>query len=134
MKIYLASKFNLKDDVQYLSNLLEEEGHEITVKWWEKDFKKEFGEISDDEWYTLPDIESVCSRNFRGIDEADVVILIASLEAQKFNGANIEMGYALAKGKKVMSIGKIERSAMYWGIKKYPHMNALLMDLRIGDE
>lgn len=132
MKIYLASSFSLSNAVETLSNLLEAKGHIITVKWWHKDFKKAFGTISDNEWYNLPKIKMICERNFRGIDKADILILFApTIEAKKFNGANIEVGYAIGKGKRVLSVGKIERSAMYLPIERCGNMEELLRIITI---
>ena len=119
MKIYLASSFSLREKVERLSYNLENFGHTITVKWWLKDYK-EVGSREDTVWYSDPIIKGISERNFKGIDEADALILVCHDEkTRKFNGANIEVGYAIAKGKKVYYFGKIERSAMYQPLDKW---------------
>lgn len=119
VKIYLASSFDLKDKVgkicSYLENFdIKKNKIEITSRWWEFGDKKKFKYMSDDEWYQLPMIEEVYSRAFKGIEEADALILVCPDDkTKKFNGANVELGIALAEGKKILSIGKLERSGMY---------------------
>ena len=130
MKIYLASSFSLKDSVEEVKRHLINGGHTITVEWWHTDFKESLGILSDKNWYATDDIKHICQRNFNGIDIADAVILIAPKEGtKKFNGANIEIGYAIAKGKRVLSIGNIERSGMYQPIEKHIYIETLLASL-----
>ena len=131
LKIYLASSFSLVERVKWVCEYLEMYGHEVTVKWWEKDFKTAFGNVTDDFWYGIPGIKEIHDRNFKGIDDADVLILIApKTEPRKFNGANIEVGYALARGKRVMAFGNIERSAMYWAVEPHTHINYIVNALK----
>ena len=132
MKIYLASSFSLIGRIKWLKEYLEHNGHEITVKWWLLDYKEALGDITNSDWYKMPDIKRIYERNMKGIDDADVLILVApEFESKKFNGANIEVGYALAKGKKVMSFGKIERSGMYWSIEKHTTIQGIIEALSL---
>lgn len=116
IKIYLASKFSLRQKVEYLSNYLVTHGFSITCKWWNDDIKqlslKAKGNI-DDEWYRFREVIAVSERDYRGIDNADVVILVSTKEPMSFNGANIEIGYAIAKGKKIFILGAVDRCALY---------------------
>lgn len=112
MKIYLASSFANKELVQELANELEQEGHKITTEWWHTDFKKTIFK-PDAEWYADEKILAISQRNFNGIREADALILVANQTPVKYNGANIELGFALALNKQCFSIGYLERSAMY---------------------
>lgn len=119
MWIYLASSFKLATRVEHLATALELSGHKITRKWWKRDFKTTLGEMSDEEWYAREEVRDVCKANFDAIDRADVVILVCPIqEPTKFNGANIEVGYAIAKGKLVLSFGALERSGMYSPVKR----------------
>ena len=119
MKIYLASSFELMTRVRVLAHVLEESGHEITRKWWERDYKTTLGEMGDEEWYSREEVRGVCKANFDAIDHADAVILVCPVgEPRKFNGANVEVGYAIAKGKRVLSFGALERSGMYSPVKR----------------
>ena len=120
VKVYIASDFSLKDRILELVKLLESQGHEITRKWWERDFKTTLGDCSDDEWYQKPEVKQVCDDCFRGIADADIIILVApESQAMKYNGASIELGYAMAKGIPILALGQIERSAMYYYVNKY---------------
>jgi len=116
---YLASSFALKREVQAVANVLLSQGHSITTCWWERDFKEI--QTSDEEWYRLKEVVEVSQRNFDGIREADVFLLVAPFSpspSRKFNGANIELDYAYALGKPIFSIGNLERSAMYVPVHK----------------
>jgi nucleoside 2-deoxyribosyltransferase len=129
MEVYLASKFNLAKRVKRIATMLQSEKIGITVKWWEKDFKKI--DLPDDEWYKLEIIKQIKERNFNGIDKSDAVILICPInKTTKFNGANIEVGYALGKGKPVYSVGKIERSGMYYDVIKCESAYELISKLK----
>jgi len=128
MKIYLAGSFDAKDKIQKVSEMLKKEGHSITVEWWKKDFKKI--DVPDAEWYNLPQIKEVRIRNFNGIDEADALILVSSDIKKKYNGANIEIGYAIGKGKYVIIFGTVERSAMYHGCMMFATIEGLINRLK----
>lgn len=131
MKFYIASSFSLKDKVIELANALEEEGHEVTHDWWNFDFKTI--DLPDNEWYRHPKVTGISLKNFSAIDRADSLILVApDHECKKFNGANIELGYALAHGKDCLSIGVLERSAMYVPITQYSTIKELIDDLLVA--
>lgn len=127
MRVYLASSFELKDEVQRISDLLESREIGITRKWWLINYKEALGDMPDKVWYRHEKVQWVSKENFKAIDEADAVILICPNDLpHKFTGANIEVGYAVAKKKRVFSVGQMDRSAMYVPIEKYESINALL--------
>jgi len=104
---------------------------EIPVIWWKHDFKKM--DLSDNEWYINPEVIKVKERNFNGIDESDAVVLVCPEDnSKKYNGANIEVGYALGKEKPVYSIGCLERSAMYCDVIKCIGIKHLISELQKG--
>lgn len=112
MKFYLASSFDLKQQVVSVATSLKARGHSITVEWWHYDYKQR--DIPDASWFVESEVVDVSNRNFQGIEDCDRFVLIADSETpRKFNGANIELGYALALQKPCYSLGKLERSAMY---------------------
>jgi len=117
MKVYIASSFKLTEKVICIANILRERGFKITQYWWEKNYKEM--EIYGEAWYNHPDVVAISKKNFDAIDEADVVLLVCPDTIPiRFNGANIEVGYAIARGKPVYSIGKLQRSAMYVPVKR----------------
>jgi nucleoside 2-deoxyribosyltransferase len=127
-KFYIASSFSLKEKVLKLAKALEEEGHEVIHDWWNFDYKTI--DLPDNEWYRHPKVTGISLKNFSAIDKADGVILVApDQECKKFNGANIEVGYALAQGKEVLSVGVLERSAMYVPVNQYATIEDLINDL-----
>ena len=128
MKVYIASSFKLIEKVIYIANILREHGFEITQYWWERDYKKM--EIYGEAWYNHPDVKRISKKNFDAIDEADVVLLVCPDTIPIcFNGANIEVGYAIAKGKPVYSIGKLQRSAMYVSVKRLNNIDEFLKEV-----
>ena len=130
MKFYLASSFDLVKYVKKLAETLKDTGQEITVEWWRKDYKTL--PVPDDDWYENTEVRNISSRNFKGIRDADIFVLVAHPETpKKFNGANIELGYALALGKECFSIGKLQRSAMYVPVKKCKNVKDFLTKKRL---
>ena len=130
MKVYLASSFDLKERVQLISHALESKGFAITRKWWLEDYKAAFGEIPDRDWYAKEIVQSISQKNFKAIDEADVLVVVCPEDGvHKFVGANVEVGYAIAKGKTVLSLGVLPRSAMYVRIEQHNELDTLLKRL-----
>ncbi len=130
MKIYIASSFNLIPKIKDIIKQLEENGHEITVRWWERiELKIKFGPLSPEEFYSEPECEYAYRRDRDGIKEADVFLFVADDEIRKYNGANIELGMADAWGKPCLSIGVLENSALYFGVIKCKNMNEVLTHL-----
>ena len=125
MKVYIASSFQLVEKVIETEQILWKNGIEVTQAWWKKDYKKM--SIPDDWWYKDDDVKKISKKNFDAIDEADMVLLVCpDVSPIRFNGANVEVGYAIAKGKPVYSIGALQRSAMYVPIRRLHNINEFL--------
>ncbi len=63
-------------------------------------------------------------------DRAEAVILVCPDDSpHRFTGANIEVGYALAKGKRVLVLGMLARSAMYASVEKHRTIDTVLTAL-----
>ena len=87
--------------------------------------------LSGEAWYNHPDVVAISKKNFDAIDEADAVLLVCPDDLPiRFNGANIEVGYAIAKGKPVYSIGKLQRSAMYVPVKRLNTIDDFLKEVK----
>jgi nucleoside 2-deoxyribosyltransferase len=125
MKFYLASSFKNAKKVNWIAEYLLSCGHKITTVWWHTDFKQVIDK-SDADWYNDEQVKAISKRNFDGITAADALILVGTNEPCKYNGANIELGYALALGKECYSVGCLERSAMYVPVKKFANIFILL--------
>jgi len=138
MKFYLASAFGLINDVKFVSDALESIGHEITVKWWSRDWcGKDIKSLpcSEPEWYAQEVIRRIYLADLDGIKRADAVILIGEPnQARKFNGANVEIGMGLALGKTIYSCGLLDRSVMYHPLYQFRDIYELLDNWGIDAE
>ena len=131
MKIYLASDFSLADEVEIISNLLEQEGHEILVKWWRRrELKNKFQTLSPDRFYAQPECKEAYEMDYQGVKDCDLLILVSNPITPKFCGANVEVGMAYAWGKPVYSLYNIQNSAMYYPVKRCLSLIELFQELR----
>ena len=127
----MASSFDLSERVQRIADILQTMGIDVTRKWWLKDYKSAFGQVSDEVWYRKEKVRWVSLENFKAIDEAESVILVCPPDSpHNFTGANIEVGYAIAKNKRVLSVGALGRSAMYVPVEKHSSIETLLLALK----
>lgn len=115
--VYLASSFSLKDRVQRVHDTLADEAIEVTDVWWDESREhanlKDI-DVPDEEWYDLDPVVQRAGRHFRNIRRADAFAIICPRDGtKKFNGANVELGYAIAENIPCFSVGRLERSAMY---------------------
>lgn len=134
LDIYLASSFDLIDTVQVICEILEEEGHTILVKWWSShgfDMWDKKVSLDSDAFYTDPICGKIYEVDFNGVKKADALVLVGAAVAPiLFNGANVELGMALAYGKPCYSIGKLKSSAMYHPVIKCKDTEELIQALK----
>lgn len=117
--IYIASSFDLYDRVEATCEAVEDAGHSVPDVWWHNDLKQLNGD--DEDWYTLSDVQQIAVDHYDNIANADTFILVAPKdEPKKFNGANIELGYAFAHDLDCYALGTLERSAMYVSPNRVP--------------
>ena len=89
MKIYVASSIKNKDKVQEVFRALRSEGHEVTTDWTLTD------DIPEDERGRKKDyIQSIAKRDFEGIGECDVFVLLS--EPSEGRSMYVELGLAIA--------------------------------------
>src|SRR6266487_3537337 len=105
MIIYIASSFKYVKEVKELSTWLSLNGDRVNCRWWEKDYKQ--SDLPDVEWWSQPEIKAIYKRSFEAIQKCDLLILVTPLHTA-FNGANVEVGIALALGKAVIAFGDLE--------------------------
>lgn len=102
MNIYVAGSFNSVARIADEVDELEQRGHHVTGVWFqghdplEKIWDGNFGG-------RIAEVMSL--RDFNGIDRADLFI-IDTLDPSSTGGRNVELGYALAKGKRIILIGQ----------------------------
>ena len=72
-------------------------------------------------------IRSLSKENFDAVDQVDTRIPICPDDSShSFTGANVEVGYAMAKNKRIFSVGVLQRSAMYVPVEKFKSITDLL--------
>jgi len=134
ISVYIASNFEMKDQVQKLAKSLTYFGMRITREWWLINTREKYSSLSEDEWYKNEEVRMMHKLNFVAISHSDIFILLSDEQnIQTFIGANIELGYALAKKKVCFSVGKLQKSAMYVPVVKFKNVNELLAKLKSGD-
>lgn len=130
MNFYIASSFSLIDKILELVSFLETRGHTVTVRWWERaGLKKQFDNLSPEEFYAEPECAYAFQRDMKGIRESDALILLTTEIPKRHVGANIEVGIAFGMGIPVFSLGNLINSAMYWGINRCNHPEEILTAL-----
>jgi nucleoside 2-deoxyribosyltransferase len=102
MNIYVAASFNSVTRIQDEVEALEERGHTVTGVWFqghdpiEKIWDGNFGG-------RIAEVMSL--RDLNAIDRAELMI-IDTLDPSSSGGRNVELGYALAKSKRIILIGE----------------------------
>jgi nucleoside 2-deoxyribosyltransferase len=130
LTIYLASSFKYKKQIGTVYEELTARRHKIPDVWWNIDSKQV--DETDNFWYNKSETKAIASRHFEAIKKSDCLILVCPItNPGQFNGANVEVGYALALSKPVYSFGFIGRSAMYTNVIRCYNMESLLRCLDI---
>lgn len=133
MKVYLASSFSLRDRVEKVYQRLTNTGHEIEDIWW-RDDRLRGQENLDSPWHEFfkqPEVQQMAQRHWDAIERADAYVLVAPEdEKRRFNGANIELGYAYAHGLDCYAVGTLKRSVMYAPVHRYGDIGSLVRGLK----
>ena len=142
MKFYLASSFDLVDKVEKVCKAIEGYGHSITVKWWSREYdipnegkvkttilKSRFNKVESDKFYNRPEVRRSYLDDFSGVTNADVFIFISDEKTKIYNGANVELGIALANNIICFSIGELTNSVLYYDVLKRNNIEEILKEL-----
>lgn len=102
MRIYLASRFSRKDELRGYAQQLERMGHSVTSRWL-------YGEhdVADEYAMTVEEQALFAAHDLMDIEHADMLIAFtepAHSDASR-GGRHVELGYALARQKRVIVIG-----------------------------
>lgn len=144
MKIYIASSFKLIDRVEWLAHELESLGHEITVKWWAREYeipgeiapvkttelKERYEFLTPDDFYARPETKLSFDSDVKGVKEAQALIFMADDEPRAYNGANIELGIAIGENIPCFSLGELEKSVLYYPVLRCKTVPELLFYLK----
>lgn len=94
MKIYLASRFDNKENLKPIADRLRELDHELTSDWVEQESRTDnFEDAMKWAWKDITDV-----------GRADVLILDCTAGPGK--GMYVELGYAIARHKLILVIGE----------------------------
>lgn len=100
MKFYVAGKWEDRDSVKEIMNYLEQQGHTITCDWT----RHEYSDNKSMERYALDDMQ--------GVLDADVFVGLF-VKDLNYKGALVELGMAMASGKKVIIVGNAISSCIF---------------------
>lgn len=131
-RFYLASAFDLVRDVQRVCDALEARGHTVPVKWWNLEgeaHKAKTAPITEGEFYASDAVKATAARDFSGVATCDALVIITDGATRKFNGASIELGFALAKGKPCYALGMLDRSAMFADVRHGLTLEAIVAEV-----
>ncbi len=142
MRIYIASSFSLLDQVKAVAEVLEREGHLITVKWWDRKYdipgergvhtvelKKRYNGLKPDEFYSKHETWFSYWSDFQGVRNADAFVFVADDEPRKYNGAAVELGIALGDKKPCYLLGCLENSVLFAPLIRCKNPQELLIRL-----
>lgn len=105
MRIYIAHNFEARIELRKTVELLESLGHTVTSRWIKDDSIFERSMIVNS-LYDISDI--ICS---------DVLIFFSDNYGDKpGKGKYVELGYALAKGKRIFIVGQNNNSCIFYSL------------------
>jgi len=114
-KVYLAARFSRQSEVRKIRDQLHALGYEVLAAWLDEDLRTE----------SKLDREAA-NRIARGIyDEimrASVFVCFIDNHVGSIRGGHqVEFGFALAKGKVVISVGHVERNIFHqdWRVRQF---------------
>jgi len=119
VKIYVAGKYEERRRIRRLMVELENMGHTISSDWTVHEMYHDL---------------AVCAQeDYEGVRNCDALVAIVDIPL-KYQGLWVEVGLALAWGKRVLLVGEFGESCIFsklpW-ISKYPTINDLLNHLVI---
>jgi hypothetical protein len=114
VKLYIASRFGNYERVRAFIDDATEAGHEITHDWTRTEEFDEWGHPQGGDGSQLPREEQArhAQADLNAAAAADVVVL---LPVPDMGGAYVEVGYALAHGRRVIVAG-VGRFLIFWGL------------------
>ncbi len=97
MRVYLASNFASQDRMKGVRRMLERLGHEVTSTWLDEDGAQSY-ELN-------PQFGPGYAIRDRGEVEASDILILDTLEQSNTGGREVELGLALATGKRTWRVG-----------------------------
>ena len=133
MKIYIATRFTNKEEADRIARILEEKGHEVTVKWWEK--HKPIHEDGYDKHVKLAMQYAI--EDLKGVKKCDVFILLTTPGIG--SGMHVELGaaiilYELYGKPAIFVVGKYVNNCLFYyhpAVKRRKTIEEVLSELGI---
>lgn len=129
MKIYLAGRYSRRLELLKYSEELNEIGYEVTSRWIRGDHE------TDDDMLSFEEGCRFAKEDLEDIAAADVLIAFTEnpeddVKGSSRGGRHVELGYALAAGKRVIVVGHWENVFCHLSsIVFYSDYQDLLRDL-----
>ncbi len=120
MKYYVAGKWQERDKIKDIMELLKKNGHEITCDWTLHEFDKNIGVIG-----TISQLCHYACEDLVGIDNAETCVFIFENDF-KYRGTLVEFGMALALDKHIVIIGHQQDSCIFVNMKGIDKYNTFL--------
>jgi len=111
MKIYLAARFSAQQEMLGVRDVLTAFGHEITSSWIDTDVSGEIGVdgLTPDVMNADPErCAPYALHDMADLLAADTVIVFTQYGPSTTGGRHVELGMALAAGKRVIVVGARE--------------------------
>lgn len=109
MKIYLASRYSRRAQMQFLAAELRRMGHTVTSRWLEQSSRPDCDRLPDGRSRIAPpdDREAFAVQDIEDVHAADIVVSVTETEDAKSSrgGRHVEFGAAYAWGKRLVVIG-----------------------------
>ena len=128
MKFYIAARFDKRDEVKKLQNVLAEMGHEIVGDWTDHKPIKPYSENHDI-------ARDYASDDINGVKNADSFIILSD---EAGTGMYVELGAAIAanalKGKpKIYAVGEHNSRSMFYfhpAVKRLSSVEDFFVEIR----
>ena len=112
MKFYIAAAYANKDTARLLGEMVEQHGHEVTCKWYDRPLTT-MVDLPHEDWLAQDVVKSIHSKDSVGVLQCDVFVLIFTDDVY---GGLVELGMADAWDKLIIGVGEPRKSAMLAGV------------------
>ncbi len=125
MKFYVASRFNLKEEVKKIYKILKEKGHEIIYDWTEENLKRPYERNSRI-------AKQIAKKSMDASQSCEVFVLISDKSGTDMYG---ELGSAItSKKSKIYIIGNyLDRSKLFFypNVKRMKNIEDVIKDVEL---
>jgi len=117
LKVYLAARYSLKEQLKVYAAELQAEGIEVTSRWLDEKYSPntQMGEVPYSE------LVMFARTDLQDVEDADVLVFFTEdpENQPRRGGRHVEFGYALALGKQILVVGPVEN--IFHNLPEIPH-------------